>query len=133
MLIPIVTASEFVCVRNGCRNDALMSLSPLTSHTWLTSAPYVQGPACLSATPVGPAPLVLAKLIICRGRQLDYRSHPHIQPFAVGFFGEKKKLCRILPIPVSESPGITSSFERIGTIVREITFHSAFSSKGMTG
>ena len=59
---------------------------------------------------------------------------PQMRPPAVGFLGEKKKLCTMSPTPDWLVPGITSFWSRTtGRIVRLMTFHSAFSVIGTTG
>ena len=47
---------------------------------------------------------------------------PQINPLAVGFFGEKKRLCVMSPMPVwLPEPGNTSLWAMIGRMVREMT------------
>jgi len=59
---------------------------------------------------------------------------PQIRPLAVGFLGEKKKLCTMSPMPDWLVPGTTSFWSmRTGRIVRLMTFHSAFNVIGTTG
>lgn len=58
---------------------------------------------------------------------------PQISPPAVGFTGEKNRLCRMSPMPDWLVAGSTSSWSMIGMIVRLIRFHSLVSEIGMTG
>ena len=72
---------------------------PVTDQMWLASAPTVHGPFCISPTPVDPrAPLVRGDAV-GRGRDRNAGPTPQISPAAVGFFGEKKKLCVVAPSP----------------------------------
>ncbi|MNT88355.1 hypothetical protein D3C72_2289080 [compost metagenome] len=57
-----------------------------------------------------------------------------MMPLSAGLAGEKKKLCNVSPRPNCEPLGpAMSSCEVTGRMVREMTFQSAFSEKGMTG
>ena len=59
---------------------------------------------------------------------------PQISPAAVGFFGEKKKLCVVAPSPTLWSKsGAMSSWLTIGRMVREITFQFSLIEIGITG
>ena len=52
----------------------------------------------------------------------------------MGFFGEKKKLCVVVPKPNWEpKSGATSSWLTIGRMVREITFQFSLIENGITG
>ena len=73
--------------------------SPVTDQMWLARMPIVQGPVCLSATPVTPAPhWLVAMRSVAVGRRKAGPT-PQISPAAVGCFGEKKKLWVVAPRP----------------------------------
>jgi hypothetical protein len=57
---------------------------------------------------------------------------PSVQP-PTGFFGEKKKLCRMSPRPDSSVPVGMSFTAASGRIVRTIRFQSSPTESGMTG
>ena len=60
---------------------------------------------------------------------------PQISPAAVGFFGEKKKLCVVCAEPDlrARSPARCRPGSTIGTIVREIRFQFSLIEIGITG
>ena len=58
---------------------------------------------------------------------------PQISPPAVGWLGDRKKLCTTSPMPDCEVPGLTSDWLMKGTMLRETRFQSSFRRIGSTG
>ena len=111
------------------RADVLLLLSPPTLQIWLASMPMVQPPRLHEGDKRrSEAPLIRAQEIIRLVGVKHTGPTPQMMPPGPGAFGERKKLCVVLPsrrdLGGPELAGKTSFCEMMGRIVRRIRFQS---------